>query len=60
MLPVNASPSVVNALAPKIATGGYSQTIFYNLGPTTSPVCVILVISPILAGAKFHAGDIAA
>jgi hypothetical protein len=36
MLPVNASLSVADALAPKIATGGYSQTIFYNPGPTTS------------------------
>ena len=60
MLPVNASLSVVDVLAPKIATGGYSQTVFYNLGLTTSPAGLTLVISPILAGAKFQVGHIAA
>ena len=60
MLPVNASLSVVDALAPKIATGDYSQTVFYYLGLTTSLAGLTLVISPILAGTQFQVCDIAA
>ena len=55
MLPVLIVLGVVNAMAPKIADGGYAYTIFYYLGLTTILGGITLLIAPVLAGVIFGA-----
>ena len=55
MLPVLIVLGVVNAMAPKIADGGYAYTIFYYLGLTTILGGLTLLIAPILANVIFGA-----
>ena len=47
--------SVVNALAPKVANGGYSLTFFYYLGLTVTLAGAALVAAPVLGGVLFVA-----
>ncbi|MEE8518501.1 MAG: hypothetical protein V3S98_05195 [Dehalococcoidia bacterium] len=56
MAPVVIVLGVVNALAPKIASGGYSHTFYYHLGLNMALSGVALVIAPVLAGVIFQAG----
>ena len=50
---------VVNALAPKVADGGYSHTLFYYLGLTSMLGGGSMIIAPVLADLIFGASEIA-
>lgn len=53
MTPVVLTLSVVSALAPKIADGGYSRTLFWNLALTLFTTGMALAAAPILSGKIF-------
>ena len=53
MVPVVIVLSVVNAVAPKVADGGYGHTLFYYLGITTMASGVVVMTAPIVAGMIF-------
>jgi flagellar protein FlaJ len=53
MVPVLLVLAVVNALAPKIAEGGYALTLFFYLGITTILSGVAMVVAPVLASVIF-------
>jgi flagellar protein FlaJ len=58
MIPVILVLAGVNALAPKVADGGYAYTLFYYLALTLSLSGLALLIAPVLAGFIFGAGQI--
>jgi archaellum biogenesis protein FlaJ (TadC family) len=58
MVPVLLVLGVVNALAPKVADGGYSYTIYYYLAITTMLGGSSMLIAPILANLIFGTAEI--
>jgi flagellar protein FlaJ len=57
MVPVVIMLSVVNALAPKVAEGGYSYTFFYFFGINAAIAGGTLLVAPVLAGLIFNVGS---
>ena len=58
MIPVILVLGLVNALAPKVADGGYSHTFFYYLGLSMGLGGGALLVAPVLADLIFGAGQI--
>ena len=57
MIPVILVLAVVNALAPKIADGGYAYTFFYYLGLTVILSGIALIVAPVFANIIFGVGE---
>ena len=59
MIPIVVVLSVVNALAPKVASGAYSHTFFYYLGFTLLLSGVAVAGAPVMAELIFGVGEVA-